>query len=154
MRTTTKIEGLSLENLVDLFSTATYGSSWLEIEPTDNTKVEAEEGDCHEDILAKALLRGESIACIDHYADGEVYGILNTGVVSEDGDGSVCYLITLDDVLEGLQACADGTFKGDKLAHAWLADCFHHFKTGEGDMDLPEADAIMQVIMFNELIYG
>jgi hypothetical protein len=155
MRTTTTIEGLTLENLVDLFSTATYGSSWLEIDTTDQTEVEAEEGDCREDIWAKALLRGESIGCIDHYAEGEIYGILGTGVVSDDGDESVCYLITLQDVIDGLQKCADGTFKGDKSSHAWLAECFHHFKDNDSmEMDQPEAEAIMQVIMFNELIYG
>ena len=153
MRTTTTIEGLTLENLVDLFSTATYGSSWLEIDTTDQTEVEAEDGDCREDIWAKALLRGEYIACIDHNAEGEIYGNLG-GVVSEDEDESVCYLITLQDVIDGLQKCVDGTFKGDKSEHDWLAKYFQHFKAGEGDMDNPEAEAIMQVIMFNELIYG
>lgn len=150
MRTTTKIEGLTLENLVDLFSTATYGSSWLDIFAPVRTGLAIEDTDCREDVWAKALLAGHKIAAVDYYAEGERYGYLPCQV---DGDEAT-YTITLDDVLEGLQKCADGTFKGEKSDHDWLAKCFRHFKEGEGEMDNPEAEAIMQVIMFNELIYG
>lgn len=152
MKSKTTITELTQEDLVELFATATYGSSWLEIATTDDSKVEADECDCREDIWAKALLGGEPIGCIDHYAEGEVYDDKGVAVVSDDEeDESVCYLITLQDILDGLQKCADGTFKGDPSTHAWLAECFADLKTG--DMDLPEAEALMQVIMFNELIY-
>lgn len=151
MRTTTTIEGVSLENLVDLFSTATYGSSWLDIFAPVRTGLHIEDTDCREDVWAKALLAGHPIECTDYYAEGERYGHLPS--VVKDGDEAT-YTITLQDVLDGLQKCVDGTFKGDKSEHDRLTECFEHFKAGEGDMDNPEAEAIMQVIMFNELIYG
>ena len=151
MTTKTIIEGLTLENLVDLFSTATYGSSWLDIDAPDRTGLAIEDGDCREDVWAKALLAGKHINCIDYYAEGDSYGF-HPCVIDEDENG--VYTIGLDDILEGLSACADGTFKGEKSDHDWLKDCFNHFRAGEGDMDLPEAEALMQVIMFNELIYG
>ena len=151
MRTTTTIEGVSLENLVDLFTTATYGSSWLDIFAPVRTGLHIEETDCREDVWAKALLAGHPIECTDYYAEGDVYGYLPHTIGDND---EVTYKVTMQDVLDGLQKCADGTFKGDKSEHDWLRECFLHFKAGEGDMDNPEAEAIMQVIMFNELIYG
>ena len=151
MRTTTTIEGVSLENLVDLFTTATYGSSWLDIFAPVRTGLHIEETDCREDVWAKALLAGHPIECTDYYAEGDVYGYLPHTIGDND---EVTYKVTMQDVLDGLQKCADGTFKGNKSDHDWLKDCFNHFRAGEGDMDLPEAEAIMQVIMFNELIYG
>lgn len=151
MRTTTTIEGVSLENLVDLFTTATYGSSWLDIFAPVRTGLHIEETDCREDVWAKALLAGHPIECTDYYADGDVYGYLPHTIGDND---EVTYKVTMQDVLDGLQKCADGTFKGNKSDHDWLKDCFNHFRAGEGDMDNPEAEAIMQVIMFNELIYG
>ena len=151
MRTTTTIEGVSLENLVDLFTTATYGSSWLDIFAPVRTGLHIEETDCREDVWAKALLAGHPIECTDYYAEGDVYGYLPHTIGDND---EVTYKVAMQDVLDGLQKCADGTFKGNKSDHDWLRDCFNHFRAGEGDMDLPEAEAIMQVIMFNELIYG
>lgn len=151
MTTKTIIEGVNLEDLVDLFCTATYGSSWLEIFAPVRTGLHIEETDCREDVWAKALLAGHPIECTDYYAEGDVYGYLPHTIGDND---EVTYKVTMQDVLDGLQKCADGTFKGNKSDHDWLKDCFNHFRAGEGDMDLPEAEAIMQVIMFNELIYG
>jgi len=152
MRTTTTIEGVSLENLVDLFTTATYGSSWLDIFAPVRTGLHIEETDCREDVWAKALLAGHSIECIDYYAEEEAYGNLPH---TTDEDGNVTYIVTLEDIMKGLQACFDGTFKGDDNAKSWLKECFYHFADkGSMELDQPEAEALMQVIMFNELIYG
>ena len=150
MRTTTTIEGVNLEDLVTLFATS-EGSSWLDIFAPVRTGLHIEETDCREDVWAKALLAGHPIECTDYYAEGETYGYLPS--VVKDGDEAT-YTVTMQDVLDGLQKCADGTFKGDKSEHDWLKDCFNDFRAGGFDLDLPEAEAIMQVIMFNELIYG
>lgn len=154
MKTRTIIEELSQEDLVDLLCTATYGSNWLECYAHDKEGVDITEQDCLEDEWAKCLLAGKQIACIDHYAEGEIYGDKKNAVVSEDGDESVCYLITLDDILEGLAKCADGTTADSNDDKAYLLTCFNTFKENDGGMDLPQAEALMQVIMFNELIYG
>ena len=49
MKTKTIIEELSQEDLVNLFCTATYGSSWLGIRTGEKTGIKEEEGDCLED---------------------------------------------------------------------------------------------------------
>lgn len=155
MKTKTTITELNQEDLVDLLCTATYGSNWLDCFSRVRTGVEVKEDDCMEDIWAKALLAGHPIECTDYYAEGESYGTLPRTM---DENENVTYQVTLEDIMKGLQACADGTFKigyGDGNAErAWLRECFEHFVDREGDMDQPEAEALMQVIMFNELIYG
>ena len=151
MKTKTIITELNQEDLVDLLCTATYGSSWLDCTAPETTGCDIKEEDCREDVWAKALLAGHPIEATDYYAEGEAYGTLPHTM---DEDENVTYKVTLDDIKKGLQACADGTFNGESSDHAWLKECVSHFVAGEGEMDYPEADALMQVIMFGELIYG
>ena len=155
MKTKTTIIELNQEDLVDLLSTSTYGSEWLDSFAHDRAGVQVEEGDCIEDIQAKCLLAGKKITLTDYYAEGETYGDLESRIV---GLGNAEYLVGLEDIMNGLQKCADGTFHigyGDGSSERdWLRECFEHFVEGNGEMDLPEAEALMQVIMFGELIYG
>ena len=156
MKTRTIIEELSQEDLVNLLATATYGSNWLGIRTGEKTGVQEDESDCLEDIWAKALLAGHKLKCTDYYAEGERYGSLGCVIKDED---EVTYFVGLKEVLEGLQKCADGTFKhGDKdydvRAVNWVAKCFKHFKDEDPEFDVTEAEALMQVIIFGELIYG
>ena len=158
MKTKTIITELTQEDLVDLLCTATYGSNWLDCYTPNRLGLDITESDCREDVWAKALLAGHSIECIDYYAEEEAYGNLPH---TTDEDGNVTYIVTLEDIKNGLQACFDGTFKigyGDgNSERAWLKECYAHFSDpdeGRMEMDQPEAEALMQVIMFNELIYG
>lgn len=152
MKTKTIITELSHEDLVDLLCTATYGSNWLDCYAPNRLGLDITESDCREDVWAKALLAGHSIECIDYYAEEEAYGNLPH---TTDEEGNVTYIVTLEDIMKGLQACFDGTFKGDDNAKSWLKECFYHFADkGSMELDQPEAEALMQVIMFNELIYG
>lgn len=159
MKTKTIIEELSQEDLVNLFSTATYGSSWLGIRTGEKTGVQEDANDCLEDVWAKAVLAGHKLKVTDYYAEGDVYGP-HGKVIKKDG--TAVYFIGLKEIMDGLQKCADGTFihtnydesdNGDN-EKSWIAECFQHFKEDTGEMDNPEAEALMQVIMFNELIYG
>ena len=150
MKTHTTITELTYGDLVDLLCIATYGSSWLEIYATDREGLDIAENDCREDVWAKALLAGKKIEFIDHYAEGEVYGDL--GRVDEDDEG--IYLIGLEDVRKGLEMAFDGTFKGDEEEKDWPLECAEHFKTGSVEMDQPEAECLVQIIMFGEVIYG
>lgn len=149
MKTHTTITDLTQEDLVDLFCTATYGSSWLEIWAPDREGLDITDSDCREDVWAKALLAGKKIECIDHYAEGEVYGDL--GRVDEDEDG--IYLIDLERVKEGLQLALDGTYPDEADTKSWARECAEHFIAGEGEMDLSEAECLMQIIMFGDVIY-
>lgn len=149
MKTHTTITDLTHEDLVDLLCTATYGSSWLECYAPDCEGLSITDVDCREDVWAKALLAGKKIECIDHQADGDVYGPL--GRVDEDDEG--IYLIGLEDVVRGLQNALDGTFPDTADVKSWAMVCAQHFIEGEGEMDLPEAECLMQIIMFNDVIY-
>ena len=155
MKTKTIITELSQEDLVNLLCTATYGSSWLAVSAPDTEGAGIEKGDCLEDVWAKALLAGKKVHCIDFYAEGETYGNLDRKVDKEENG---IYQVGLQDVIDGLQKCLDGTFNHDdddagRRERRWLAECFPHLRDDSGEMDNPEAEALMQVIMFNELIY-
>ena len=156
MKTKTIITELSQEDLVNLFSTATYGSNWLGIRTGETTGVEKSGNDCIEDVWAKAVLAGHKLKCTDYYAEGEAYGKLGRVIKCED---EVTYFVGLKEIIAGLQKCLDGTFKHDddvsgKGEATWLAECVKHLQDGGYDLDNPEAEALMQVIMFDELIYG
>lgn len=149
MKTHTTITDITHEDLVDLLCTATYGSSWLECYAPDREGLDIADTDCRDDVWAKALLAGKKIECIDHYAEGEVYGSL--GRVDEEDDG--IYLIGIEDVRKGLENAINGTFIDEANCKAWARECAQHFIAGEGEMDEPEAECLMQIIMFGDVIY-
>ena len=145
-----KVMKLTHENLVDLLCTATYGSTWLDCSAPNKNGINVEDSDCREDIWARVLLSGGKIECIDYYAEGDVYSAL--GRIDEDEDG--IYAIGLKDIERGLRKAMNGTFKGDDEEKAWARKCYSHFIDGDGAVDNPEAECLMQIIMFNEIIYG
>lgn len=154
MKTKTIITELTQEDLVNLLCTATYGSNWLSCYAPDREGVDITEDDCLEDEWAKCLLAGKKITCTDYNADeGEHYGTLEHYT---EEDGQTSYLVSLQDIINGLQKCADGTSKdADKYADkGFLARCYNDFVNDGDNWDYVEADALMQVILFGELIYG
>lgn len=153
MKTHTTITNLTHEDLVDLLYTATYGSSWLECFCLHREGLPIEDGDCREDVWAKALLAGDRIFCIDHNAYGEIYGNLGGYIDETDEDESVIYPVRLEDIRKGLQSALDGTYDGDADYKEWARKCAVHFIAGAGEMDNPEAEGLMQIIMFGDVIY-
>ena len=145
MKTKTTIEELTHDDLVDLFSTATYGSFWLDISAPERTGIVVDENDCREDIWAKSVLAGHKLKVYDHYAEGERYGELG-GVIKEDG--TAVYFVGLKEIKDGLQKCADGQ------AGSWCATTFRLFQEDAGNIDQEQAEMMMQIILFGELIYG
>lgn len=130
-----KIENITRDQLVDLFSTATYGSGWLAIKTLANERWMDEqyslgylEERSREDKWADRLLAGGSIVCID-YED-------------EDEDGPARYVLTLDDIKKGLTKAAMGEAVRD-----W-ADFV------EEQDDYYTCNNLMQVCIFGEVIYG
>lgn len=153
MKTKTIITELTKDDLVNLLCTATYGSNWLAISAPSRAGVVVEESDCREDIWAKALLAGNLIECTDYYAEGDAYGTLPH---KTDEEGNVTYFVNLQDIIDGLQKCADGTFldADNDNADRYLLTCLNTFKEDDGGIDQPQAEALMQIVLFNELIYG
>lgn len=141
------ISNITHEDLVNLLSTATYGSSWLCICKKDDVSDLEKEDDCREDVWAKALLNGHSIEVRDYYAEGSTYGDLPHHVDNDDDECGV-YTLTLKDVIKGLEKCASHKEK-------WVRTCFNDLYEEDGyNLDLPEAECLMQVIVFGEEIYG
>ena len=152
MKTKTTITELTQEDLVNLLCTATYGSSWLECYANDRSGVDITENDCLEDVWAKCLLAGKKITFVDHYAEGIHYGSINDYTFGKE-DEECEYRISLQNIIDGLQKCADMDFV-DSENNGWIAECYANLLNGGYDFDQTEADALVQIILFGELIYG
>lgn len=163
MKTEVTITDITQEDLVNLLSSALYGSNYLSADYEES--VEHDEEDCYEDIMAKILLNGGKILITDGYAEnGEVYGFLPCRV-DEDEDGiTTTYFVTLPAIVSGLMRAANGTFnvgenddycpdwQDKNKAFAWRS--FNAFAYDDTEWDLTTADCLMQIILFNEIVYG
>lgn len=157
MKTEITINELSQEDLVNLFSTAFYGSSYLSAD-YDADKYD-DVGDCYEEVMARILLDGGAIKVTDSYADGCHYGNLRYQY-NEDYDAT--YYVRFIDIMQGLERAANGTFNLRPDVGADFADrnaefarrSFNAFAFDEQEWDLETADCLMQIILFNEIVYG
>ena len=160
MKVETKIAitDITQDDLVNLFSTALYGSYYLGADYPNICKFDHD--DCYEDRLAKTLLNGMPIEVRDGYAEGCVYGNLPHELEKdedvEEGYEAVRYKVTLEDVRNGLEKAGSGTFKINFDGEEEFAlKAFNAFADEDAcDFDLIYADCLMQIIVFGELIYG
>ena len=156
MKTRTKITELTKEDLSDLFSSAFYGSNYLSADYDDADDCDE---DCYEDTMAMILLKGGTIRVTDGYADGCHYGELPYQF-NEDYDAT--YTLRFIDILNGLERAANGTFNTRKDVSNDFADrnkefgrsSFEAFAWNEREWDAITADCLMQIILFDEIIYG
>ena len=139
MKTEIKVTNIEHEELVDLLSTALYGSTWFDASYDKKVyeSLTKKTGECFEDKLADMLLNGHKIAIIDLEADGESYS--KNFVRFEGRYQNAVYEVKLDDFLK-----VASTKKGFKLLEEVLS--------GEGDFYT--ADAFLQRVVFGEEIYG
>lgn len=157
MKTQLTITELTKEDLVNLFSTAFYGSNYLSADYEE--AIEYDEEDCHEEILANILLNGGAVKVTDYYADGCHYGNLRYQY-NEDYDAT--YYVRFIDIMQGLERAANGTFNLRPDVGTDFADrnaefarrSFNAFAFDEQEWDLETADCLMQIILFDEIIYG
>lgn len=156
MKTKTTITELTHDDLVELFSTALSGSSYLGADYEES--IEYNEDACFEDILANILLHGGCIKVNDYYSEGDVYGELPHELDEENE--CTTYFVTYDDIKRGLEKAADGTFNaGDdewtERTKRSARESFVLFMDKDTcDFDLVSADILMQIILFDEIIYG
>ena len=155
----TKITEITHDDIVNLLSTAFCGSTSMSFEYDKDffgsLKVNQTTGDCYEDHAADVLLNGGKIYVFDEYAEGTAHG--KDGEVLDDG--TVMYSLTLEDIRKGLENAFNGNVKtggfDDEESLAWIRDCAEELSTEECmDFDIRMADALMQVILFGEVIYG
>ena len=127
-------EVLTKSFLSDWLSTATYGSFWCECNVHEDTSDEVyykakENNDCREDKWADVLLNGGTLIIIDReeYNDGD--------------EDEACHKMTLDDIERALPLFM--------INHPsqWTAIM-------DETMDLYDADALLQFVVFGEVIYG
>lgn len=147
MKTQTIVTEVTHEELVNLLSTALCGSEWLNM-GTSLTGEDAspdERDASNEDHLARILLEGKKITVIDYNAEDkdEFYGDLPHVWVNS----SMMYDVTLEDIKRGIAKALD--------SNTDAIDCIRDLTTDEGcNLDNPEAEEIMQWILFGEVIYG
>lgn len=156
MKTKTTITELSHEDLVNLLSTATYGSSWLSCRIAKATRdtLDIKPGDCREAFWAKALLSGHPIFLVDHQAEGCTFGDKGS-LDADDPDESAIYTIRLEDVIAGLQSALDGDFApNDEDEVELAARCVLHLRDEAFDFDNTDAEILAQIIMFGSIIYA
>lgn len=147
MKINVTIKEVDHENLVDLLSTALYGNDKFYSDYDRDWFIEhckREDGDCIEDAMAKVLLAGGKIEISDRYAEGadDSYGTLSHKWDSENW--CMDYDVTLQDVVNGLQKAADD---GE-------SERVYNLANDAGQLDMYDADVLLQYIVFGECIYG
>ena len=149
MKTKTIISDINFEDLVDLFSTALYGSRKFgaDYNNSDYEKcTDKKIGDCNEDKLARILLNGGTVVVYDCYAEmyEDFYGDLPHKWNGEYEE--MDYTVSLKDVEVGIQKALDNG--------GWSAECARDLVNHEeGNFVLKEAEEVMQWILFGESIY-
>lgn len=166
MKTNVTISEITKDDLVDLFSTAFYANNRYRVYYEDLNGIERDEEDCFEDLLAKKVLNDGRICVVDlGDTEGAVYGDIPCKVEeSEEYDGFVTtYYLTLDIIKRGLERAASGTFNAgqdeglgvdfvdNNLTSATRA--FYAFAYDYRDWDAIRADILMQIILFDEIVY-
>lgn len=128
---------LSHEDLVNILSTATYGSYWFDCRmnasPNLREKLAEKYGDCREDAWAGMLLEGGTIIFLDYYDAEE----------NEEGKPTE-YEVTLETFKNGVLLAYNN--KENEWIRKGLEDEF--------SFDLNIAEAFVQLIMFGEVVYG
>ena len=150
MKTRTIIEEIAHDDIVNLLSTAIYGSQFFGVDYSidDYRKIpNPDEYDCIEGKCAKLLLNGKSIVIYDMYAEDEedFYGKLYHSWDSYNK--TMDYTITLSDIKKGIEKAINSGGYDAKCA-------FDLINNDSCDLDLTEAVNLLQIITFGETVYG
>lgn len=150
MKTKTTIIEINHEDLVNFFSTALYGSCMFDARYDSieyHELKDANDNDCFEDKLARLLLAGKTIEIVDRYAEDfeEYYGEL-PHAWNED-DFEMRYTVSLEDIKHGIEACLDGD--------DYISGCARDLINDDSyNLDLTEAENLLQMCVYGEMIYG
>lgn len=147
MKINVEIREVSHENLVDLLSTALYGNHrWCADYDIDtyNKNIEGKEDWCFEDKLAAMLIHGYPIQISDMYAEDkdDFYGKLIHRY--DEVNGCMDYDVYMSDIIAGLKKAWD---KGEAVKVLDLAN-------EPENLDMWDADILLQYIVFGDYIYG
>ena len=151
MKIKVTITEISYYDLTYLISTAFIYSTFL-VANYDSTEYKLppntdENNDYTVDRMAKLLLAGKSVEFCDKYAEdsSDSHGKLPHKYDSDYG--TMDYTVTLKDIKKGLQKALN---KG-----GYSAECAVNLINADGgNLDQPQAEKLVQYIMFGESIYG
>ena len=152
MKIKSTVTEVSHDDLVNLFSTAFYGSDIFAVE-WDNKAYShlKKDGDCIEDILARIILNGGTIDVIDREAEEEDNYSSFIKSYYEEGFG-MHYPIDLGIIRDGISNALNGDAKNVTASYAM--ECAKDLITEDGSFDFIEATVLLQIILFKEVIYG
>lgn len=151
MKAKVTITELTHEDLVCLIATATYGSPWLGFQYNKLKCRNIQDTDTAEDIAAKILMYGGTIDFIDEGAE-DAADIYSPSGYFESNAG--IYPVTSDMIRQGLENALNGTFKAtDRQEKSYARRCAAELLKDEPDLDIDDAETLMQIILFNEIIY-
>lgn len=153
MKVKTTVSELTRTELVSLLFAATYNSDQFHIYVAQAVRNEigAGDDDCREDVWAKALLGGHFVWVYDLQAEGCVHGNL-THCPAPDDKEIIGYRVHLSDIQRGLSAAIDGDFEGDEGDRNQALEAWRDFAAD--NLDNCGAETLLQVIVFNEIIYA
>ena len=154
--TRTIIKDITHDDLVSLLSTGLYGSTWLYATyDVDKFKDVIKDCDTLEDALSCILLNGGYIWLVDTYAEDEDEANGNVCECVYDEKNGMKYKVTLERIKVALRRAANGTFHANnEHEKKYMHKCVERLIDNEGDFDYYDADNILQIVMFNEMIYG
>ena len=144
-----EISNITHEDLVNLLSTTLYGSPTFVgrlLEECEGLETSEEfPSKCVEDKMANVLLYGGEICIID-VDGGEIFK--NKGVFSrltDDDEGEYHF---------GLEAVKKGLKKALESKENYIRLAAFNFLVDDGTFDASDAEVLIQMILFGEVIYG
>lgn len=142
MKTTTKIKDITMEDIVTLTEFLwNSGYMWCEYDK----KALSINHQCFEENIAQALLDGNTVYFLDKYA--YKYDKHNKTAIWDEDKQVMKYPITMEDLKKGLERCMN---EGSEF----VKKSMHYLLEDPCQLDLWNCDAILQTIIFGDLIYG
>ena len=145
MKINLSVTDITHEDLVNILSTALETSYWAKCEYRVADYVDTDQDDYYEDILAKILLAGKTVVINDTYAEDETdsHGNLNH---YWDGEFELMsYEVSLNDIKAGITKC----FASADYSHAVT----NLIENDAINFDSRDADSLLQMIVFGDVIY-
>ena len=132
---------------MDFFSTALYGSTTFYGRLLPQYSSLEGDGPCYEDKIASVLLNGGRFAVVDMEADGTVNGPAKGVSTHTLEEGEIEYRFDLKALKNGLKRALKDKENGgfESLMNLML---------GDGTFDATDADNLLQIVVFGEVIYG
>ena len=142
---------ISKEVLDTMIGTVSYGSQWL-CQQFDKSQVPEVDGEYPDETAVRILLNGGTVDFLDVWAEDGYDVYSDTGYFETD---CAVYPTDMYDIEAGLEKIREGTWNycDDEQKELVESDLEELMKGEDSCFDIEEAERIMQVILFNEIVY-